>query len=234
MAKILSQLGSVIRGSIGGITFSANQFHQIIARAKTAPVNPNTSKQSAIRSAFSGAVSLWSSASSALRQQWNDYAATLVFDGPLGAYSVPGRDVFIANISVALYLQSQTGTPAVVDTTAPTFPGFLNIQNVTPASFTVPASTGVSFSFTQSAAEDVIGYAERSFAFGQSRERFKGPFLSNTLDSVTVVGPGSGIMDFSGLTVDLKYFMNPRFITALAPFRLSSRFYVDSIAVTVV
>lgn len=232
MAKILSSVWSVIRGSIGGTTYSANQFHQIIARARTAPVNPNTSKQTAARSAFSGAVQLWNTLSIADRQGWEDYADTLVYVGPLGPITVPGRDVFIGNLQVALFLNGQVGFPAVIDTTPPVIPGFLNIENVLPIPFTPIMATGVSFSFTQNGVEDVIGYSLRSFMFGNSRNRFKGPFLSNTLQQVTVVAPGSGVMDFEGLVEDGKYFMNPRFITLVAPFRLSARFFLDAIAVT--
>jgi len=232
MAKFLSTVYSGIRGSVGGLTYTANQFHQLIVRQKTSPVNPNTTRQSQIRSAFSGAVALWAGLSAAFRNAWNDYADTLVFQGPLGPYTVPGRDVFIANISVALYLQSVNGVPAVVDTTPPGIAGFLNISSVAPADFTPAASTGISFSFIQSGAEDVIAYATRSVAFGLSRERFKGPFLSSTNEYLEVVAPGSGVVDFDGLIVDLKYFMRVRFITALAPFRLSAEFIVSSVAVT--
>lgn len=232
MAKILSPIWSVIRGSIGGITYTANQFHQIIARAKTAPVNPNTTKQTAIRSAFSGAVQLWNGLTDTGRQNWNDYANTLVFEGPLGPYSVPGRDVFIANISVALFLNAELGTPAAVVTTAPTIAGFLNVENVSVATFVTAGKTGIAYSFTQNGTEDVIGYAQRSFAFGASRARFKGQFLSNTLSGITIVAPASGTDTFEDLVEDLVYFMNPRFITAQAPFRLSARFFLRAIAVT--
>lgn len=145
---------------------------------------------------------------------------------------MPGREVFIGNLSVALFLQSQLGVPAVVDTDPPVIPGFLNIENVTPAVFSPIMSTGVSFSFTQSGAEDVTAYAMRSFAFGASRLRFKGQFLSSTISETTVVAPASGIMDFDGLVEDSIYFLNPRFITALAPFRLSAKFFLRTIAVT--
>ena len=232
MARILSPVWSVIRGSIGGITYSANQFHQIIARVKTAPVNPNTGKQSAIRSAFSGAVAQWNIISQITRDGWDDYALSLVFEGPLGPYSVPGRDVFIANITVALFLQSQVAVPAVVLFDAPVLSGFLNIENVTSILFAQAGATGISFGFTQPGAEDVIGYSQRSRAFGQSRNRFKGPFLSATIQEEVLVAPQSIFMDFVGLIEDKKYFMNPRFITAQAPFRLSARFFLDAIAVT--
>lgn len=227
-------LGSNMRGSVGGLTFTANQFQSTIVRLRVSPVNPNTAKQTAARTAFDGAVASWKTISQAFRDGWNDYAAGLVFSGPNGPYSISGRLAFIEVIQPALFLKDQVGVPAVVDLDPPILTGFLNIENVVPALFTLPADDGVALSFTQNGSEDVIAYSQVSRAFDPDRERFKGPFESDTLTDLTVVAPASGIIQFGGLNVGQRYFMNPRFITALAPFRISSRSFLDQIAINVI
>lgn len=231
--RLLSHSWSIARGSVGGITYTANQFHQIIARARTAPVNPKTTRQTEIRSSFSGAAERWKNLTETERQGWRDYASTLVFEGPLGQYSVPGRQVFIGTIGTALYLQMRTAVPAIVDSIAPVIPGFLDIAGVTPLAFSDPGQTGIALSFVQNGAENIVGYSQRSVGWNQTRNRFKGPFLSETLTVASVIAPGSGSIEFSGLAVDLAYFMNPRFITEQGPFRMSTIFNLRSIAVTI-
>lgn len=232
--KFLSQVYTVARGSVGGITYTANQFQALIARARVSPVNPNTVRQTMIRSAFSGAEQLWQNLTDTVRQGWEDYADTLIFSGPTGTYTVPGRQVFVGNIATALYLNAVLGVPALIVTNAPTIPGFLDLENVQTSAPLGPAVTGIGLTADQNGAEDVVIYAARSFAFNPSRNRFKGPMLSHTLDSVTIAAPGTGILDFVGLTVDAIYFTNPRGLTAQAPFRQSAPFFLRHVAETVI
>ena len=231
--RFQSQVYVIARGSVGGVTYTANQFHQLIARARTAPVNPKTTRQTEIRSAFSGAAELWKQATAAVRLGWNDYASTLIFEGPLGQYTVPGRQVFLGNLGTAIYLQSRVAAPAAILDTAPVLPGFLDIENVTTQAPAGPAVTGVAMSFTQNGSENAIGFCQRSVGWNPTRNRFKGPFLTETLDFASVVAPASGFIDFVGLETGLAYFMNPRFITAQAPFRMSALFNLRMIAVDV-
>ncbi len=233
MARILSAVWSVIRGSIGGTTYSANQYHQIIARARTAPVNPNTTFQTAIRSAFSGAVSLWNGLSDADQDLWDDYADTLVFEGPLGSYSVPGREVFIGNISTALYLQARTGTPAVVATTPPSTPGFLSLASVGVATPILPG-TVIAYSVENQSGETILSFGQRSFKFGTARKRFKGPHLSTTLQVDSIADSTTVLTTFDGLVDGGIYFTNPRGISALAPFRMSAPFFLRHVAEVVI
>lgn len=229
MARILSPVWSIIRGSIGGTTYTANQYHQIIARAKTAPVNPRTTFQTMIRSAFSGSVALWNLLSDTAQDLWNDYADTLVFSGPVGTYTVPGREVFIGNISTALYLQARVGTPVTVDTTPPSEAGFLNISNV---QVVTPILPGIVIAFTaenQTGAEALI-FSQRSFKFGSARNRFKGQHLSSTLQVKSVIDTGVIFTTFEGLVENGIYFTNPRAISALAPFRMSAPFSLRHVA----
>ncbi len=234
MAKFLSQIYTVIRGSVGGITYTANQFAGLIARAKTAPVNPNTSKQTAIRSAFANASTLWVQLSQIERDLWNDYADTLVYQGPLGSYSVPGRLVFIGNLATAQFLNDEIGQPAVVLTTPPPTGGFLNVGGVLPEDYSGVAATGIQLRYQNDEAVGIVGYVERSFAFNGARNRFKGPFLSDTLVGETIIAGAAGSISFIGLVEAAIYFTRPRFISAAAPFKMSAPSFLRHIANTTI
>jgi hypothetical protein len=115
--RMLSQLATVARGSVGGVTFTANQHHAIVCRARVSPVNPMTQRQSQMRAAFGDAQSLYEALSAADKLAWQDYADTLTFEGPLGNYSVTGRSVCLGNLATALYLDDRgfnVGTPATL------------------------------------------------------------------------------------------------------------------------
>lgn len=65
---------SDIRGSIGGTTFSRNTGGAY-SRARVAPINRNTPKQSAVRQGFAANTKLWSGAMTALqRAAWTLFA----------------------------------------------------------------------------------------------------------------------------------------------------------------
>jgi len=230
MARMLSHVHSIIRGSVGGLTYTANQWHAIIARARTGPVNPNTTRQSLIRSAFSAAQQEWLTLTDAGRDAWDAYADTCQYSGALGNYTIPGRLMFTACIGTAKFLNSLFPLiiPAI-DYTAPVIPGFLNLDTV----ITGPPSlvgTGFSVGATQNGTEDVAFYAERSIPFNPTRYRYKGPWLTPTLDSVSIAAPGSGIIDFLDLTEDMAYFCKCRGIVAVGAHRISNDFFLRAIA----
>lgn len=73
-----------MRGSIAGTTFSKNRFGQY-ARARTKPVNPNTTRQDAVRSGVAEATARWSETlNNASRILWNEYAALVAMKNRLG------------------------------------------------------------------------------------------------------------------------------------------------------
>lgn len=232
MAKFLSQVYSTIRGSVGGVTYTANQFQALIARARVSPVNPNTTLQSGIRSAFSGAQTLYAALSLTQRQAWDDYASSLVFTGPTGTYTVPGRQVCIGNVATALYLKAQGLSLGTPDATPPTILGFLDIDDVSVGTFGTAMETGIAVDATYSGTEDIVIYAKRSQAFEQTRNNFKGPFRAYTLAGTSLTPPSTANLPFNGLTVDLAYFTETRAITENPPHRLSAKFYLRHTAVT--
>ena len=232
MAKFNSHVFSTIRGSIAGINYTANQFQQNVARRKISPVNPNTSYQSAIRSAFAGAETLWQNLSDSQRDQWNDYAIALGFSGPLGPYTVPGRQVFIGNIGTATYWQGRGSAIAAIAGTPPAIPGFLDLDNVQPITFAGAAETGISVSCVYNGTEDVEVMMQRSASYNPSRYRSKGPFSSATMGFLSIDAPASGFLEFDGLAEDYVYFVQVRAITKSAPFRMSAKYFVRCIAET--
>jgi len=185
-----------------------------------------------MRSAFAGAETLWQSLTDVQRTAWNDYAATLSFTGPLGAYTVPGRQVFIGNMGTAGYWKARGAGIGALTPTAPTIPGFLDLDNVTEGLYTTAASTGIAFDATYNGAEDLEIMAQRSVAYNPSRNRFKGPYASATMDFTSLVAPQTVTGEFTGLSEDYIYFILVRAITGDAPFRLSAKYYLRTTAIT--
>lgn len=71
-------------GSIAGNTFARNRSGNYV-RARTKPVNPNTSRQTLIRSALSELVERWSQTLTAgQRTAWNLYASSVAMTNKLG------------------------------------------------------------------------------------------------------------------------------------------------------
>ena len=73
-----------ISGSIGGTTFGHNRFGAYM-RARTTPVNPNTFRQSRMRSFVADVSAAWGGALTVFqRAAWEVYAASLVSTNRLG------------------------------------------------------------------------------------------------------------------------------------------------------
>jgi hypothetical protein len=230
MAKMLSQVATAIRGSVGGITYTANASAAIIQRARVSPVNPRTQNQNRMRSAFSTAVAAWSSLTQAQRDAWESYAQTLTYSGPLGNYTPTGRQVFLGSYSTAKYLEVR-GLTITPGTGAPEDPGFLAIANlnITPG---VVSGTGVTINCSNLTEEDLIVYAEISSAKDPARNYWTGPWNSASLDEVVLAAPSSGSIAFDNLTEGMKYFVKVRAISDTAPHRMSNLFILSELAET--
>lgn len=231
MARMRGIHASEIRGSIGGNTFFPNQFHQIVIRQRTSPVNPNTNFQAQIRGSFSDASVEWALLTDAQRTRWNNYAATLVYPGPLGDYSLPGRQVFLSNYGTARYLDDRDLDLGTVVSDGPVIPGFLGLSNLTVTPLAA-AGTGFSVNFQNPNSEDVCVYAFRSRAFPITRNTYQGSFLSASLDSSNVLTTGSGIIDFEDLAAGAVYFVKVRAIVDDGPLRISSKYVIRAVAST--
>lgn len=236
MARMLSQIATIIRGSVGGLTFFAGPYHQIQVRARTAPVQPNTNFQSSIKAFFGAAVALWETISQADRDGWDQYAQTVTLQGPLGPYKPSGRDLAIGAYSGISFNRAWAtgGVPAVVDMDPPVLAGQLAITNVLVGPPTAPG-TGNSISFDNIGnGESIVVFVSKSFVQSQSRNYFKGPFRTNTLKSNIVVDAGSEAVEFVQAPAGSVYFARLRAYSAVSPFRMSPDIIVRCVSETTV
>ena len=89
------------RGSIGGTTFSRNRYGAI-ARARTSPVNPNSSRQSAIRTIISFVAASWLALlTSVQRAAWGVFASNVPATNKLGeVINLSGNNQFVKTNTV--------------------------------------------------------------------------------------------------------------------------------------
>lgn len=116
---IRTGLGGQLSGSTGGVTASRNRYGQYL-RNRTVPVNPNTPRQQAVRSAFASGAILWQGLSNTQREQWRAYAATTPTLNKLGeTVYLTGNAAFLA----AYQWFAASGNDASWVETAPVTPG---------------------------------------------------------------------------------------------------------------
>lgn len=233
MARFLSQVYTILRGSVGGITYTANQHHQLIARARTAPVQPNTEAQAAIRSSMTAAADSWNALLDGEQNAWDAYADQTPFPGPLGPYTVSGRDIFIAMKAMRAYIDIQGyAAPSGPNTAPAPFSGFYNLSSVKSAAFVAPAATGIAITMTTEAAFDAMPLIQRSGPFQTARKRYKGPWLTDFNQATAQPMNTAAIYTFEGLEEGARYFMRVKAVSDDSPGRISPEFIVNSIAVT--
>lgn len=233
MARMLSHLMSNILGSVGGITYLNNPFHQIVARQRTVPVQPNTVPQVRAKTSFSGAVQAWEQATEQQRLDWAAYAQTVTFQGPLGPYKPTGRMLAIAQFQITGYLLSAGAIGfmggSVMD--APVLPGLLVITNPN-IQAALPGNTGFLIAFTNNNGRPIVAFSERSFKQSDARNFYKGPWVASTLDAVVCPDQDSETMAYNDLVEDGIYFVKLRFITSGLGRRYSQEVILRATAVT--
>ena len=116
-----------IRGSIGGTVFSRNRFGNYI-RARITPVNPQSSRQSVVRSAVQFLAQRWSNTLTQLqRDGWEVYADNIVRVNKLGAQiKLTGFNHYIrSNVGRSQAFATIIDVPPVILTLAPGDPAFV-------------------------------------------------------------------------------------------------------------
>lgn len=234
MAKFLSQVYTSIRGKVGGIVYTKNQFAGLVARAFTAPTNPSSEFQEMIRSSFSEASIKWEAIGVDDRELWEAYAATLVYTGPHGEFKLPGRQVFISNLSFAQYLDAIGGSAIVVGEDAPSTAGFENVGVVQPAVYTPASSTGVSVSIGNPNLYDLAALVQRSVAWELTKKSFHGPWAPGASVGVDIPGDTTTLIDIETptATAGKAIFVKVRCITAESPHRITNDYILRLIPVT--
>lgn len=232
MARCLSHLHVIMRGSIAGVTYLSNQYHQIVARARTAPVQPNTLRQAIIRSAYTNASGAWQTMTDVVREAWHEYSQTCLWPGPLGDYTVPGRQIFMGGRTLQVYILSRgLAVPSIV-TTPPVTPGFLTPSNVNMTPFLPPGATGCALTVSADLIDDTLVYVQRSRSFNPTRMRFKGPFWG-TFDQAAIVPSAATVtITFDGLEDGKAYFFRVKCVADDASPRISPVYYLRGIAKT--
>lgn len=215
MARILSPVWSMIRGSVAGTTYLANQYHQIVARQRTAPVQPNTNRQTQLRSSFAAAAQAWKALTDAERLAWEQIAATVPFAGPLGTYYVTGRNLMLGATSLQRYIKLLYQPTLTVVNTAPIVAGRYALDSVESNDLAAPG-TGFQIDINNFADRPVAWLADCSIAFNPSRIRYKGPYDSTVQQSELLAAASTGICTFDNLTVDQRYFWRIRAVVASA------------------
>lgn len=188
MARALSHLHSLIRGSVGGLTYFSNQFHQICMRQRTAPVQPNTPYQTGIRTAFDHAESYWEAITQAWRDAWDDYAVTCVYPGPAGPYTVPGRQLFVGTLALAIYADAIKPAEFGIFLEAPVVSGWFNPGTIAAATYS-GETQGIALSISIPEGREAVAVVDLSIAFNLTRTRYKGPWIT-TAKTIEATAPG--------------------------------------------
>lgn len=231
--RFLSQVYTKARGSVGGITYTANQHHSLIARARTTPTDPGSQAQGVMRQSFSAAAAAWKGLSGAERQAWEDYADSLTYPNPMGPIDMPGRQVMMGNISWLKYLLARGTVFTTQEDTAPSIPGFLAMN---PLSIGVagPASTGFTVSIGNFNTEDVLATIQLSRAFDATRNTYHGPFRPTTLQTQVVVsGTTGGLIVVAGVDDDV-FFVKCRVIVDDGAKRISREVTLRAVVTTTI
>lgn len=217
MARALSHLHSLIRGSVGGLTYFSNQFHQICMRQRTAPVQPNTPFQTGIRTAFNAAEAAWESLSEQARTDWADYAATCVYPGPAGDYTVPGRQLMIGTLALAFYADGIQPEEFVVHASAPIIAGWFNPASIHVGIY-VGETQGIAVVISNQTGREAVAVVDVSIAFNLTRNRYKGPWQSaSKIVAITGLGSKIATIDRPAGTLGQAIFTRTRVFSA-APF----------------
>lgn len=222
MAKFLSQVYTIIRGSVGGVTYTANRYHALIARARVAPVQPNTNAQAWSKAAFTAAITAWEAVSKADRQLWSGYAISVVRTGPLGPYSPSGRMLAIAQFQFCAFYRNRIGDlfPGGNSMDPPVLPGGLALENPEILPLVAPG-IGFRIDAVNNNGEEIVMIATRSPKQSDQKYFYKGPFQSDTAAYVDVADTDKGTINFTGLVDEGVYFVKVMFVSKLTGRRIS-------------
>lgn len=224
MAKILSHVWSIARGSVGGITYMSGPHGQIIARQRTAPVDPSSLLQSQVRASWDNAVGVWLGLSAAEKTNWENYALTAIFMGATGNYTVTGRALFMAGRSVQEYIRLRGLAAPTMVTTGPATDGFL-----LPSGFDVTApagiGTGIGVHVTADPTDDTIAFINVSKAFNLTRNFWKGPY-DPVLTAAVIIPAGTTVVtDFLPLPIGKRFHVRVKCVADDASPRVSAPWY---------
>ena len=192
-------------------------------------MNPSTTPQTLIRGAFSAAATAWLAMTQANRDKWGEHADTVNFTGPLGDYTVPGRQLFIGYSSFVRYIiDAGLGSPSIL-LTPPTIAGRPTLDAISVGPPT-GVETGFALSLTNNSGETMIALAELSIGFPQSRQRYQGPWPASSAQAIALPDSTSTKIEFTDLIADQAYFCRVRAATDEVYNRLTIQHIVRAVA----
>lgn len=232
MAKILSPVWSIIRGSIAGTTYTANTYHAIIARQRVSPIQPGTNYQAQVRASFAAANDFWKDLTQTVRDAWADWALTVTYEGPLGPYKPGARALFIGAFTLFLYGQLRGLHAHGPNTDPPQIAGL-------PAILAEPVDSDVvgahiSVRVTNFTDQNMLAYAARSVAFEETRTFWKGPWANRETHVLQIAPDSAETHTWPNLITGKRYFTVTRGITGPGfPHRMSAQWFLAHKAITV-
>lgn len=231
MAKIVSPVWSIIRGSIGGTTYFAGPGGQILARARTAPVDPGSLFQTIMRSSFNYAAGLWDALTVGNQILWNTYASQLTIPKATGNYTPTGRQMFMAGIALQKYMDTRGLVTPTEVTSPPATTGFLLPSNL---SMAAPSGIGTGFALniTADPTDDTTVMMNVAGPFDKERYFWKGPWDTSIAVGSIVPGGTSVQIDRLGLQVGRIYFIRVKCVADDASPRVSAEFFLRGEAIT--
>lgn len=172
-------LGGQLSGSAGGLTAAHNRYGQYV-RNRSIPVNPNSTRQQAVRAAFSAATLAWRNLTQAQRDAWTAYAQETPILNRLGETVIPtGQAMFVRTNTFRL------GLTATILDTAPATPG-LSTLGATP-SLLVSDGGEILFAATGGTALGPA-IAQIGPALSPGRTFFRGPYTFSATTTLTATG----------------------------------------------
>lgn len=180
--KIIPALTGPMSGKLGGMVASRNRGGQYFRR-KAVPVNPDTGRQSEVRSNFATLISMWNNElTQSQRNSWIQWAANTPRIDSLGqTHILTGQNAFIGSNSLRL----QAGLPLVLENTG----AYNRGETVVVQSAEFVNSTPVSIELTLAFEAPASANANIIIHFGRpqnnSVEFYKNPFRFAKFDAVS-------------------------------------------------
>jgi hypothetical protein len=179
--KAKSHIFSEMRGTVGGITYTANQHAAIVARQYVNPVHPNSVMQNYAKTAFAGAVQKWRLSSDAIRLGWKNWTAAV-------GIGLDARSAFISSGSFVNYLYQRNEFPTPFTGDVPTIDGVpLLLINAIVYEGTI-GQTGISFQLTNLAAIAQDYAIWNGVQVSGSRNFYDAPWLPKSLQVGSLAG----------------------------------------------
>lgn len=231
MAQLLSPIGSMIRGSVAGLTFTATRNAPIVIRRRIAPMNTFTNPRTASRGSLAAAVALWNTLTETQRGDWDNFGLTLTKTKPEGTYTLTGREAMIG-ITQFAHRMKQLGLISTDPSgVAPVLFGWLPEPTYTP---TTLITTGVGFrvryQYLLGSAQDIFYCLSEA---GSPRRNYRlSRWSQATWNKLSLSGITDSHLVFTGLVEGAAYYVKFRSMTNAAPFHISNLQTVRAIAQT--